>query len=52
MQSKKTIIITTAILILAIFTAGCTDTGGANPETVKPTPPPPEESPMVEETTA
>jgi hypothetical protein len=50
MQSNKTIIITTAILILTILGAGCTDTGGANPETTKYTPP--EESPVVEETAA
>ncbi|MBW6471345.1 MAG: hypothetical protein K0A90_09030 [Methanosarcinaceae archaeon] len=48
MKFKKTIIITTAILILTIFTAGCTDTGGANPETVKPTPPPPAVVAVVE----
>ena len=52
MQSTKTtIIITTAILLLTILTAGCTDTGGANPETVKYTPPP-EEVAVVEETAA
>ena len=51
MQSNKTIIITTAILILTLLGAGCTDTGGANPETTKYTPPP-EESPVVEETAA
>lgn len=52
MQSNKaTIIITTAILILTLLTAGCTDTGGANPETPKYTLPP-EEVAVVEETTA
>ena len=50
--NKTTIILTTAILILAILTAGCTDTGGANPETTTYTPPPQEESPVVEETAA
>ena len=52
MQSNKTIIITTAILILTILGAGCTDTGGANPGTTTYTPPPPEEVPVVEETAA
>ena len=52
MQSTKTtIIITTAILLLTILGAGCTDTGGANPETVKYTPPP-QEVAVVEETAA
>ena len=52
MQSNKTtIILTTAILILTLLTAGCTDTGGANPETVKYTPPP-QEVAVVEETAA
>ena len=49
--TKTTIIITTAILILTLLTAGCTDTGGANPETPKYTAPP-EEVPVVEETAA
>ena len=50
MQSTKTtIIITTAILILTLLTAGCTDTGGANPETPKYMAPL-EEVPVVEET--
>jgi len=51
MQSTKTIIITTAILTLMILGAGCTDTGGANPETTTYTPPP-EEVLVVEETAA
>ena len=52
MQSNKTtIILTTAILILTLLSAGCTDTGGANPETVKYTPPP-QEVAVVEETAA
>ena len=51
MQSNKTIIITTAILILMILGTGCTDTGGANPETTTYTPPP-QKSPEVEETMA
>ncbi|HJH29694.1 MAG TPA: hypothetical protein C5S51_08385 [Methanosarcinaceae archaeon] len=51
MQSTKTIIITTAILTLMILGAGCTDTGGANPETTTYTPPP-EEVPVVEGTAA
>ena len=51
MQSNKTIIITTAILILTLLTAGCTDTGGANPETPKYTAPPEEVVVVVEETT-
>ena len=51
MKSNKTIIITTAILILTILGAGCTDTGGANPETTTYTPPP-EEVHVVEETAA
>ena len=52
MQSTKTtIILTTAILILTILGAGCTDTGGANPETT-PYTLPPEEVPVVEETAA
>ncbi len=51
MQSTKTIIITTAILTLMILGAGCTDTGGANPESTTYTPPP-EEVPVVEETAA
>jgi hypothetical protein len=38
-------------LILTLLTAGCTDTGGANPETTTYTPPP-EEVPVVEETVA
>ena len=50
MQSTKTtIIITTAILILTLLSAGCTDTGGANPKTPKYTAPR-EEVPVVEET--
>ncbi|MDO9517970.1 MAG: hypothetical protein Q7J10_07990 [Methanosarcinaceae archaeon] len=51
MQSTKTIIITTAILTLMILGAGCTDTGGANPEITTYTPPP-QEVPVVEDTTA
>ena len=49
--NKTTIILTTAILILTLLTAGCTDTGGANPETVKYTTPP-QEVAVVEETAA
>ena len=49
--NKTTSIITTAILLLTILTAGCTDTGGANPETPKYTTPP-EEVAVVEETEA
>ncbi|MDO9517973.1 MAG: hypothetical protein Q7J10_08005 [Methanosarcinaceae archaeon] len=51
MQSTKTIIITAIILILTILGAGCTDTGGANPETMKYTAPQ-EEVAVVEETVA
>ncbi len=51
MQSNKTIIITTAILILTVLGAGCTDTGGANPETTTYTPPP-QEVRVVEEMAA
>ena len=51
MQSTKTtIILTTAILILTLLTAGCTDTGSANPETTQYTAPP-EEVAVIEETT-